>query len=192
MRENSVDFADLDAVPGEVERIYYQRLSYQAAYTKIGKPTPSPSRSGTRYAKVLLYLASNDLRSKFDEAVAQLRNAYDQEMTRLPFPSSPFGDDDSWINWDLAKQLYFFFGTDRSETSAQYRLANPLVDERLRDEIVSRHIGWEFWLSHNSRPRPTSADIQDLLGCANSKGDGQPASWALAKLGAILRSQVRL
>jgi len=191
MKEKSVDFAGLDVAPAEVERVYRQRLAYQAAYAKEGRTAPPASENGITYARVLIFLASNDLLVRFDEAVAWVRRRYNQEMTRLHFRSSHFGDDDSWICWDLAKQLYFFLGTDRSGTSSQYRIANPLVDELLREEIISRHIGWEFWLSVQFHPGMKSADVLHLLGskCANSRGDGQPASWALAKLGAVLRSK---
>jgi hypothetical protein len=192
LRENSVNFDALEAAPAELERVYRERLSYHAVYAKRGEPTPSPKPSGNRYAKVILYLASNGVLAKFDEAVAQVRRTYDQEMARLRFQSSDWGNDDSWINWDLAKQLYFFAGVKRPETGHRYRIADPLADERLRDEIVSRQIGWEACGSGDYGPWATNPDVTELFApeYGSSSKKGQRASWVLAKLGVIRRSQV--
>jgi len=186
MEEKSIDFAKINPGYAELELIHLQRMSYQKAFTELSYDIPSMSSpsSGENYAKVIYYLESKGELPKFDEVAIWIRSKYDDEMKRLNLVSSPFGNDDSWINWDLAKQLYFFFSTDRSGTSNHYRIANPLSDKALRDEIISRHIGWEFWMSGGCEPWKSNPDVFRLLG----QREKPPASWALAQLGSLIRS----
>ncbi len=192
MREQSVDFADFNRGPEDLERVYERRLSYKVAFAEYQKQVAPMSSipSGARYAKVIIYLGQNDLLHRFDDVVAHLRSIYNTEMHRVGLSSSPFGKDDSWIHWDLAKQAYFFLSRDRSMTSRHYRIADPLRDERLQDAIVSRHIGWELWNARDREPWTSKPEVRHLLGpeCESSVLKGQPASWALAKLGALIRS----
>lgn len=183
--EKSVDFNDLNSDFTTLEKIYQKRLSYQKVYTDLNMPVPlmASSSNTERYAKVILYIQSEGLLSKFDEVVKALRINYDDEVNRLSLISSPFGHDDSWIQWDLAKQLYFFLSVDRSGTNDHYRVANPLVDEALRNEIISRHIGWEFWYSGGYEPWTNQPEIQNILG----RRDKSPASWVLPNLGLLIR-----
>ena len=102
--------------------------------------------------------------------------------------SSPYGNDDSWIQWDLAKQLYYFLSVDGPVSSEKYRIANPLVDEQLQEEIVSRHIGWEYWFPENYNRQFDCPELRRLLACGNTVNDGQPASWALTQIGVFLRT----
>ena len=189
MRPGSVDFASLNAAPEEVERVYYERLAYRKAKAETGEKVGRPSASGTNYATVIVHLASSNSLARFDQLVAELRHRYDDEMRRLGQQSSVYGNDDSWINWDLAKQLYLFLGARPPWPITRYRIADPLVDEQIREEIVSRHIGWEF-VAGGWDPWVNRADLRFLLGpeCESSKRKGWPASWALAKLGAIVRA----
>ena len=63
----------------------------------------------------------------------------------------------------MAKQAYFFLSTDRSGTNAHYRIADPLSDELIRDEIVSRHVGWEFSKAPFVEPWASNSEILHLL-----------------------------
>src|SRR5258708_23633898 len=154
MEEQSVDFVEWKPGQDKLELIYKQRLSYQKAYRELGKtaPTMQTSTNGEQYAKVILFVELEGLISKFDETVIKLRATFNSEIKRLNLISSSFGNDDTWIHWDLAKQLYSFLRNDRSETNRHYRIADPLSDDTLCDEIISRRIGWEFWYSGGREP----------------------------------------
>ncbi len=186
MEEKSVDFNKLNFSHTDLESIFQQRLSYQKAFKEINRsiPTMSSSPNGEKYANVILLLESRGSLAEFDELVDLIRSIYDSEMRRLKLSSSSFGEDDSWIHWDLAKQLYFFLSKDRSTTNNHYRIADPLNDETLRAEIISRHIGWEFWRSGGCEPWISKSEVRRLL----EQGEKQPPSWALAQLGALIRS----
>jgi hypothetical protein len=186
MEEKSVGFRTLTFGQAKLEWIFQQRFSYQKAFTQLNRPVPilSSSPSGEKYAKVILYLESKGLLPQFDDVVGLIRSIYDGEMRRLKLPSSPFGEDNSWINWDLAKQIYFFLSKDRSATNNHYRIADPLSDESKRDEIISRHIGWEFWTLGGCEPWISNPKVRSLV----EPSEKQPAAWALAELGALIRS----
>ena len=186
MEEKSVDFRNLTFGQTNLEWIFQQHFSYQKAFTQLKSPTPtlSSSPSGEKYAKVILYLESKGLLPQFDNVVGLIRLIYDGEMRRLKLLSSPFGEDNSWINWDLAKQLYFFLSKDRSATNNHYRIADPLSDEGLRNEIISRHIGWEFANLGGCEPWISNLEVRRLVG----QGEKQLPSWVLTKLGSLIRS----
>jgi hypothetical protein len=192
MKDNLTDFSEWSAKRDDLERVYDERLSYRAVFAEQGTSVPdmTATASGERYAKVILYIEKNNLLGRFNQIVHELRVTYDNEMRRLRLNPSPWGKDDSWICWDLAKQTYYFLNKDPSGVDNQYRVADPLSDEQVRDEIVSRHIGWEFWFSGGGEPWASNPEARRLLGpeCENSAKNGQPASWALARLGAIIRS----
>lgn len=192
MNNKAVPYSEWAPSREDVERVYNERLSYRAVFTQKGEDVPSLSAapSGERYAKVILLLERDNLVAEFDQVVGRLRSTFDHEMKRLGLNSSPWGNDNSWIAWDVAKQLYYLFNRDQSPKNVRYRLADPLTDEPICDEIVSRHIGWEFWASGIDEPWASDAEVCLLLGpeCKSSVHQDQPASWALARLGAIIRS----
>src|SRR5262245_36807693 len=136
LKEQSINFETLKFDDEELERMYQERLSYPT----VLKQVQTKPKNWKRYAQVLVLLDSSDGLSNFDKVVGSLRPKFDDAMNHpdLQLVSSDWGKDDSWIQWDVAKQLYFFLSTDRSDTNPHYRIANPLIDEQVREEIVSR------------------------------------------------------
>lgn len=192
MKAISSNYSEWAPRQEDLEHIYDERLSYRAVFRQKGAAIPgmSATPSGERYAKVILLVERDNRITEFDQVVRRLRATYDHEMKRLGLNSSPWGNDNSWIAWDVAKQLYYLFTRDQSTNNVRYRLADPLTDEQICDEIVCRHIGWEFCDSGIREPWASHADVRRLLGpeCKSSVHQDLPASWALARLGAIIRS----
>jgi hypothetical protein len=191
-------FPDSNPDEEELNRVYNEWLSYRKAWSELGgRPNEDRPDSWEWYARVILYLETESLLDEFHDVVAKLRSTYDAEMKRIGLRSSAFGNDDSWIHWDVAKQIYLSLNPERAAAWPRYRVANPLVDRPIRDEIVSRHVGWEFWFpgkpalgdANATLPEPWSRDseISCLLKFGSSKHSNQPASWALAEIGKRLR-----
>ena len=186
MEEKSVDFNNLNFSHTDLERVFQQRFSYQKVFMQVNSPVPTlnSSPSGEKYAKVISYLGSKGLLPQFDDVVDLIRSIYDSEMRRINFSSSSFGNDNSWINWDLSKQLYFFLSTDCAGTNSHYTIADPLSDQSKCDGIISRHIGWEFWQLVGCEPWISNLEVRDLVG----QGEKSLPSWVLAKLGSLIRA----
>jgi len=192
MKDTLLNYSEWTPKREELERIYDARLSYRAVFMQKGEDIPgmSATPSAERYAKVILLLERENRINEFDQVVGRLRSTYDHEMKRLGLNSSPCGKDNSWISWDVAKQLYYLFNGDQPANNIRYRIADPLRDKRICDEIACRHIGWELWVSGIPEPWAHHAEVRSLLGpeCESSVHQGHPASWALARVGAIVRS----
>ncbi|MCK4791644.1 MAG: hypothetical protein KAV87_48380 [Desulfobacteraceae bacterium] len=192
MQPKSTDFTSLFVDGNAVDDMYVSRLSYAKAFRELRREIPRPTPSGLRYAKALLFAESLGLAASMETLVATLRSSYDSEMMRAHLDSSAFGQDDSWIWWDIAKQIYFFVSIDRGGTSDRYVIENPLTSKRLQEQIVARHMGWELWYSTDRGKWGRKPEIKRLLGAAghNTAGDGQPASWALEEIGARIRASI--
>lgn len=194
METKTVNFDVWPCREQDWRNIYYKRLSYRKACPErktgdLDNRLNDPKYSDTRYSKVLLYMGSIGLLNNLDRVNNNLRARYDEEICRLEMRSSPYGNDDSWIQWDLAKQLYYFLSIDSPTLNDHYRIANPLVDERLQEEIVLRHIGWECWLPENNNWQIDQPDLSHLLQCRSSVYDDQLASWALVEIGRFLKAR---
>lgn len=127
----------------EKEHIYNERFSYGG---KVPYSTNTPwDESQERYSKIVKLVQQNGLVNSYNSLVEKLRGLYSKEVKRLGVTFSEWGDSDTWIEWDICKQLYFYLNPDGINLSPNYRIANPLEDKQLQQEIVNRHIGWEYW-----------------------------------------------
>jgi hypothetical protein len=114
----------------------------------------------------------------------------------------------TWAAWDLAKQRYYF--DHPSESSDEYRdnrvgakLGDPFAEsedgKRKLDEIVNRHLGWEFERAYKEKRLPRE-DIVDAYGSAvativehgKRNKSGQLPSHQYARLGKLLIAQEQL
>ena len=190
MKENSVNFAALTPSKEELELFYRKYFSYPYARAQLNlrQSEFKMNTSTATHAKVLFFLESIGQLPIVEKLAAKLRATYNNEVMRLGINSTPWGKDDTWIYWDIAKQLYYYLNIDRSEISIHYRIANPLEDKILKEEIVSRHIGWEYLSLSESNPWANNLEVQRLLQCMSTVKEGEPSSWALTQIGAIMRS----
>ena len=102
------------------------------------------SKSALRYAKIIWKLEKEGKKEEL-EAVAQ--KIYGDTLTdlyRYEIGISPYSISQSWVFWDIAKQLYYLENPNETDRK-KYRLANPLTDEEKQTEILDRHIGWEIF-----------------------------------------------
>jgi hypothetical protein len=186
MEKGPIDFKTVVFDDEDIGGIFGERLSYAKARAEAKQPLPDMEPNVVPYAKTILLALRVGLGPRLHERITQIRAKFDAEMRRLGVVSGPNGQDDSWIWWDLAKQLFFFLSKDRTGTSVRYRIANPLVDDEICDEIVSRMVGFELYWAPGYSFR-SEADF--LLGPdgRSSKKPDQRASWALTALGELAR-----
>jgi hypothetical protein len=129
---------------------YIKRLDYRDV---TGRPADvSPSME--KYAGAL---ASRDA-GQVDAMANHLRAEFKRAMSAVGMEPSKFGQSKSWANWDIGKQL--FLNDNPNQSSSKYRLANPLEDKRLQEEIVARMVGWEMHGASGAGGRvPASNDL---------------------------------
>jgi hypothetical protein len=112
------------------------RISYSDVPGHVSR---GPHPSEERYATAL-FDANNA------GAIVDLANRLRAKLLRstadLGLDVSDFARSESWALWDIGKQLYLF--NHPRASSEDYRLANPLTDLTLQQEIVDRMLGWEF------------------------------------------------
>lgn len=73
-----------------------------------------------------------------------IRRRFMEKMKHTKCPPSEYGKNDTWIYWDLAKQYYYFMNPEESNPN-KYDLADPVTSEKLQEEMIERHVGWEIF-----------------------------------------------
>lgn len=194
MKANSINFNEIILAVDELEEIYYDRFAYGLKY-----PIPANwQKSIEQYCKVIRYLKNEAEIAAFEALTIQLLNRFKVETQRIELPISQWGEKDSWVQWDIAKQLYFFLTEDQTIQSPKYRIANPLEDKPLQQEIIDRHIAWEFAFLHSQGvlvQGTEDAEITKILAGVEFKSTFdfpenypvQISAWGLALLGKLLR-----
>lgn len=81
----------------------------------------------------------NNLASELHDRLISLSNRL------MPSDPNPYSSSKAWTYWDIAKQAYLF--DNPSKSSPEYELGNPMENERIQQEIVDRHFGWEIYLN---------------------------------------------
>jgi hypothetical protein len=117
---------------------FYSRLDYSDVYGQhadIGD-------NGRKYAEALAKTANAGNADEIERVSKELRAKFNAQMESIGQTPGESGRSESWALWDIGKQLYLF--ENQSESSGKYRLANPLTDAQLQEEIVYRMIGWEI------------------------------------------------
>lgn len=124
----------------------------------------------------------------------KIRNSYQKAMELIGIPSSIYGNSETWIDWDLAKQAYLAKNPEKSNSN--YKLGNPLEDDQseVRESIVNRHVGWEVlgFTKHdpsfiNSLDKNKSS-YQKIVSLINEGVQSNKlSSYKLAELGKLLK-----
>lgn len=124
----------------------------------------------------------------------EIRNSYQKAMELIGIPSSIYGNSETWIDWDLAKQAYLAKNPEKSNSN--YKLGNPLEDDQseVRESIVNRHVGWEVlgFTKHdpsfiNSLDKNKSS-YQKIVSLINEGVQSNKlSSYKLAELGKLLK-----
>lgn len=188
---NPVNFAALMIPEDRLLSIYEERLAYRVAYDQLGLPLPKISPAAYRYARVIAWLEETELLSQFEAYKETIRIIFNAEAERIKLDLREFAQDDTWINWDMAKQLFCCFSNEIPFPTERYRLANPFQDPMIRDEIISRHVGWEIYQYNYTGSWSYDERVASLLTShqfISSEGEKYgPASWALAEIGQIAR-----
>lgn len=148
MKSKSINCNDITFSNEEKEDIHSERFSY-GSISPYNPNTPWEV-SHERYGKMIKFLSDKNLLNTYDLIVIEIRKLYSSEVNRLNIQFSKVGESNSWIEWDVLKQLYFFLCSESPDYNDKYRIANPLEDKLIRQEIVNRHIGWEYWHKKNN------------------------------------------
>lgn len=120
------------------EENFYTRLNY----SDVTGNNIEISENGKKYARALTKAANSVGIDKINKVSRDLRSRFNSLMKEIGREPSTWGQSETWAMWDIGKQLYLF--ENQNESSDKYRLANPLTDEQLQEEIVLRMIGWEI------------------------------------------------
>lgn len=142
----------------------------------------------------------NELSKKYgNEAVlAQAKALRDKcvaELTSMGIKPSEYAGSMSWAMWDIAKQFHML--NHPEDTSDKYKrsLADPMEESRKgelkRDEIVSRHIGWEAQ-GERERLFGLSPEAKDILAKLDVGGVDELSSYDLSRLGEELTRSFRI
>lgn len=188
MKRESVNFDTLILSKLEEMKICQAKFSY-------GGVSPIPTvpnkweKSFENYAKCFKYLVQNGHEIEYDKIVQKIRDNYTNQLIAIGFQSSNWGLNNSWIEWDILKQLYFFLTDNQTVISSNYRIENPLLDGQLQTEIMYRHIGWEYWYLQQIggvTKWNSNFKVQEILNNPKYKSSfdyTQISSWGLILLG---------
>lgn len=144
MENKKISCSSITLSNQEKESIYNERFSYDG---KIKYDPNSPwAISQEKYGSIIKCLKQKNLLKSYNVIKKEIRELYSSELSRLKIEFSEWGESDSWIEWDICKQLYCFLNFKDFYNNKKYRIANPIDDNLIRQEITNRHIGWEYWL----------------------------------------------
>jgi len=143
-----------------------------------------------KYAKAL---EGYDLEWIQDNVVTLIRENFDDMVNKssLQPDISSNWEQDTWIWWDIGKQLYY---NENPEESQWYILGNPLDNKYIQEEIAYRMFGWEICnLLHkdpeNTKITQTTKDIITWFSIAHwdhKKENGEPSSKTLVLVGRFI------
>lgn len=212
------------SVPEEIKQIAYDYLTYHDLdYTGLEEDEKNHieemvqdeiTKIDNGELRDNLYLYTDELKKLIDahgeDAIKQIADQLQQKFFQLAdelklFTPSVFSKSKTWIFWDIAKQSYL--SSRPWASSKEYRLANPMKDEQVQQEIVNRHLGWEIYANgfrkdddnffnndefHYIWESPHAKEIRDLIEKQPKENSNPPdlSSADLAKLGALVRSVI--
>ena len=163
--EREIDFENYEISQEDFARIYADYLGYRTARGSLFEvPDRNDRNSGMNYAKVidcLIKYKPHEYR-RFRAIVQFLFRNFRVECQRMGITYGDYGNDHSWVGWDVAKQLFFYMGRNVRRQRG-YLIANPLVNRRLQRQIVNRHLGWEVdQLVHYRRIDPRVSGDREI------------------------------
>ncbi len=111
-------------------------------------------------------------------------------LGRMNFTHTPYARSVTWALWDMGKQYHYF--THPDEADKRYTIANPLDSSEKRDEILHRHLGWEFHAAYIKKRLSqellglidTHPEIKELIS-KEVKTNNSLSSLDLAELGKL-------
>ena len=181
----------------ELTDIVRQKLSYQDAelppeHLEAMVRDAEDRSAAKEYARHLSTLPEDTV----TKVVPIVKSRMQEVCDELNIPVSPYGRSDSWVYWDLGKQQYYFEqNRDLEPQDDNPYVYAPVLEKDKLNEIVDRHIGWEFYHAPPEVREQALAAISDseYLGRAfeilqnEPKADGQLPSHQYAELGKVLR-----
>lgn len=149
--QDQVDDNAREIIPGfeNIETIVRNYLSYQDAAISDDVKRDALEHSlregnARKYAEALLRLAREKGGPAILEKQRELQAKMLETIHRLGMPdASVYGNSITWSLWDIGKQYHFF--THQEENDPRYAVGHPLESEEKAQEIVDRHVGWEFY-----------------------------------------------
>ena len=153
------------------------------------------NNSAKKYAKILLKLKNQGLMPRVDNLVREIFAKTITQLTSYSVNPRPYTYSNSWVYWDIAKQIYYL--DNPGESNSNYLLANPLESPEKIQEIIDRHIGWEIYsqmdtgeingfLNRIRDPIYGKRVIDVMIAKANKKFD-HFSSYKMAELGKNVR-----
>lgn len=170
--------------------------------------------SETQKRDMLGHIPENDSAKKYAYAFTNLTKscplvelqkmadeAIDRVIDVLSFYSveaGPFCYSRTWFLWDISKQYYYELYPNETTTEYRNKSYAPF-DFEIIDEIVYRHLGWEFYADYHERdgkqkvesafqglPQDSVKEIMKFLNTAPKKNGGSLSSHNLSLLGKLL------
>ena len=152
------------------------------------------NESSKKYAEALTAMIQRYGLDAIKEKSQEARTECQRMLSALGVSSSPFGNSQTWSMWDLAKQYYFTLHPDQNDS--RYSIANPMESPEKFEEIILRHVGWEFYGfpgQMNVIEKITDSNIKikllDYL-IKEPKENNTLSSKELAELGALLKKAI--
>lgn len=125
------------------------------------------------YARALSRIIEEYNETRLREVVSTIHQRFSEIYKQLfpTTPLNPFSKSKSWIAWDVAKQYYLWRVPEAA--GAGYRLANPMEDEQLQQEIIERHLGWELFKKFKDRTKQILPSVDFLAEKYNANTQAQ-------------------
>lgn len=98
------------------------------------------SNSSQKYAKIIYKLIQKNEFEKYQFLSRKIFANTIQKMDELGIEASNYSLSQSWVMWDIIKQLYYLENPKLSNSN--YLIINPLESNEKQMEIMQRHIGW--------------------------------------------------
>lgn len=194
MKEKSINFNEIEISKKEIDDLLEE---YNTPSHKAWIPTT------IRGLKVIKIVKKRRQTPKFENTVALIKAKYDDAKGKIKFDFTHphYEEGIEWIEYDIKKQLYYFLTKEEFPVDYKYEPANPLIDERIQQEIVDRALGWSYWWNVMEESKVDWIDdsiIKEILYKYKYKSsfdfpddrpykDQELASWALAILGKRIR-----
>jgi hypothetical protein len=172
------------------EEIFKKFFSYNDVLKKEEGEIQLPA-NGTKYIGSLRGLSKN---KDFPRVVAKIRKDFDKAMKRLSLDPSIYGESQTWIYWDMAKQD--FFNNNKDEADSKYEIDNPMKSENIQGQIANRHLGWEVYgrreelLDNLNKDDDSYGKILELLDKEAKEENSTLSSYDLALLGGYVKENL--
>lgn len=125
---------------------YYERLAYaDVDPQRVGNEAHylSQNPNAEKYAAAL----DRADPAKVEETLAKVRGKFNETVSKAGTAPGQWAKSESWGLWDIGKQLHLNEEAQATNggksANPNYRLANPLTDPQLQDEMAARMVGFD-------------------------------------------------